>query len=184
MLMRVLAVWTAFFFFNSAAGLAADVPQVGDTATDFTLNDLAGKPVKLSDCTAKGPVVVVVLRGYPGYQCPLCTKQLAKFFADAEEFKNAGVETLFIYPGPADQLPLRAKEFVKGKTLPAQCRFLIDPDYVFTKAYHLRWDAKNETAYPSTFVINGKNKIVFAKISMTHGGRTDSKEILKAIPAQ
>jgi len=182
MLMRVLAVLSAFSF--GAAALAADVPQVGDLAADFTLNDLAGNAVKLSDCTAKGPVVVVVLRGYPGYQCPLCTKQFTKFLADAEEFKNAGVETLFIYPGPADQLPLRAKEFVKGKTLPAQYRFLIDPDYVFTKAYHLRWDVKNETAYPSTFIIDGKNKIRFAKISKTHGDRTDPKEVLKAIPAK
>ena len=32
--------------------------QVGDKAPDFTLNDPDGKPVKLADLTAKGPVVL------------------------------------------------------------------------------------------------------------------------------
>ena len=32
--------------------------EVGDKAPDFTLNGTDGKPVKLSDLTAKGPIVV------------------------------------------------------------------------------------------------------------------------------
>lgn len=32
--------------------------QVGEQAPDFTLNGTDGKPVKLSDLTAKGPVVL------------------------------------------------------------------------------------------------------------------------------
>ena len=32
--------------------------QVGDKAPDFTLNNPDGKPVKLADLTAKGPVVL------------------------------------------------------------------------------------------------------------------------------
>ena len=57
------------------------------------------------------------------------------------------------------------------------------PDYSFTNAYHLRWDAPNETAYPSTFVIDQDHKIVFAKTSQTHKGRTTADEVLKAVPA-
>jgi cytochrome oxidase Cu insertion factor (SCO1/SenC/PrrC family) len=38
---------------GSAAALA-----VGEKAPDFTLNGTDGKPVKLSDLTAKGPIVV------------------------------------------------------------------------------------------------------------------------------
>jgi thioredoxin-dependent peroxiredoxin len=37
---------------------AASALEVGQTAPDFTLNGTDGKPVKLSDLTAKGPVVV------------------------------------------------------------------------------------------------------------------------------
>ena len=37
---------------------AASAPEVGQKAPDFTLNGTDGKPVKLSDLTAKGPVVI------------------------------------------------------------------------------------------------------------------------------
>jgi len=37
---------------------AASALEVGQKAPDFTLNGTDGKPVKLSDLTAKGPVVV------------------------------------------------------------------------------------------------------------------------------
>ena len=53
-------------------------PKVGDEAKDFELVALGGEKVKLSTLTAKGPVVLVVLRGYPGYQCPLCTRQFGQ----------------------------------------------------------------------------------------------------------
>jgi thioredoxin-dependent peroxiredoxin len=39
------------------AGPAAAL-SVGDKAPDFTLNGTDGKPVKLSDLTAKGPIVI------------------------------------------------------------------------------------------------------------------------------
>jgi peroxiredoxin len=46
----------------AALGLALAGPvqalQVGDKAPDFTLNGPDGKPVKLADLTAKGPVVL------------------------------------------------------------------------------------------------------------------------------
>lgn len=65
-------------------------PKVGDEAKDFELTALDGEKVKLSKLTAHGPVVLVVLRGYPGYQCPLCTKQFAEFRTEADAFKAAG----------------------------------------------------------------------------------------------
>jgi peroxiredoxin Q/BCP len=46
----------------AALGLALAAPvqalQVGDKAPDFALNGPDGKPVKLSELTAKGPVVL------------------------------------------------------------------------------------------------------------------------------
>jgi len=47
--------------------------------------------------------------------------------------------------------------------------------------YGLRWEAPNETAYPSTFIINKKGEIVFSKISTTHGGRSNDEEIIEAL---
>lgn len=169
----------------AGTGRAAGVgPKVGDKAKDFELAALGGGAVKLSGLTDAGPVVLVVLRGYPGYQCPLCTKQFADFLGKADEFKKAGARVVFVYPGPADKLKEKAGEFVRGKDYPAHFQILLDPDYSFTTAYGLRWDAKNETAYPSTFVIDGRRTITFAQVSTTHGGRVAAADAVKALRAR
>lgn len=46
----------------------APPPAVGEAARDFTLNRIDGKPITLSVLTKQGPVVVLMLRGWVGYQ--------------------------------------------------------------------------------------------------------------------
>ncbi len=164
------------------AALAAPVPQVGGTLPSFTLNTPAGKPVALSSLLKKGPVVLVVLRGYPGYQCPFCTRQVGELTSNAAEFAKHKAQILLVYPGPSDSLQERATEFVPGKTIPANYTLVVDPGYTFLNKYSLRWDAPGETSYPSTFVLNKSGKVLFAKISREHGNRATAAEILKALP--
>ncbi len=159
-------------------------PAVGDEARDFELAGLDGNKVKLSSVIEEGPVVLVVLRGFPGYQCPLCTAQVAQFVNRADRLQAAGANVILVYPGPADKLKRHAEEFIGDRSLPKHFRLVIDPDYSFTKAYALRWDAAHETAYPATLVIDKSRKIVFAKISKTHGDRAAVEDVLKAIPAK
>lgn len=156
-------------------------PTVGEAAKDFELPALSGGTVKLSKLTSDGPVVLVVLRGYPGYQCPICSVQFAGFVAKAAEFKKANAQVVFVYPGPSDKLKERANEFLKGRDYPANFQIVLDPDYAFTKSYGIRWQAPAETAYPSTFVIDGKSRVLFANVSKGHGGRTKAEDALKAI---
>ncbi len=155
--------------------LSAAQPAVGETAKDFQLMSLSGAPVRLSDLTAKGPVVLLVLRGFPGYQCPLCNRQVKEFVSHASDF--AGATVLMVYPGPAE----KANEFAADKDLPKGFLMVVDPDYAFTKQYDLRWDAPKETAYPSTFLIDGNRKIFFAKVSNSHGGRSSAAEVSAAL---
>ena len=53
----VMAVVVAAALGLALAG-SAQALDVGDKAPDFTLNGPDGKPVKLADLTAKGPVVL------------------------------------------------------------------------------------------------------------------------------
>ncbi len=162
------------------AATAPASPGVGDTARDFALKTPEGKSVTLRELTAKSPVVLVVLRGWPGYQCPICTKQVGDLIDHQKELAAAGAQLVLVYPGPSEYLKDHADEFVKGKALPETFTFVIDPDYAFVNAYGLRWNAPKETAYPSSFVIDTHNVVRFAKVSKTHGGRADSGALIKA----
>jgi peroxiredoxin Q/BCP len=163
---------------------AADAPpKQGDVAPDFTLKSLDDQSVHLKDLTAKGPVVLIVLRGWPGYQCPICDRQVHDFIASAPGFAGAKAQLVFVYPGPAKGLTAHAEEFKtwKGKHWPAEFLYVLDPDYTMVNAWNLRWDAPRETAYPSTFVIDGKGVIRFEKISHSHGDRSSAEETLAEV---
>lgn len=157
----------------------AEPPAQGQAAPDFTLPSLRGETVKLSDATRRGPVALIVLRGFPGYQCPICNRQVQDYLHKAQAFADAAIHVLLVYPGPAQELPRRAHEFVADKPLPPHFDLLLDPDYKFTLAYGLRWDAPKETAYPSTFLIDSKGVVFFRKISKSHGSRTTAAEVLE-----
>jgi peroxiredoxin len=172
---------TALLLCASAPALdAAEIPKVGDKAPDFSLKSLDDQSVRLSELTAKGSVVLVVLRGWPGYQCPICDRQVQDFIRLKTEFGEAKSKIVFIYPGPADGLKAHAQEFKdwKNREWPAEFLYVLDPDYTMVNAYGLRWDAPRETAYASTFVLDGKGVVTFAKTSRTHGGRTKAADML------
>lgn len=185
MLLAAVAIWPA----GAAAQMApaptktgaAAIPAVRQKAPDFALADLGGSTVKLSDQTARGPVVLVVLRGWPGYQCPFCTRQFGEYLAHASDVAATGAQVVFVYPGPADGLKEHAQAFTADRPLPASFRILLDPDYTFTQAYGLRWDAPKETAYPSTFVVDTRGIVIFARTSRAHGERVPVADVLAAL---
>ena len=162
--------------------IAAAPPLVGDKAPDFSLATPEGKSVRLSQLVSKGPVVLVVLRGYPGYQCPYCNRQVQDFIQKSQGFADAGAHVVLIYPGPPQDLGARANEFLADKKLPINFDLLVDPGYTFTNLYGLRWNAAQETAYPSTFLVDQQGVVFFSKIVKEHGGRTTAAEILDAMP--
>jgi peroxiredoxin len=176
-----VATLTLGHFLIATALGQGKAPAVGEKAPDFTLKDVEGKELKLSEALAQGPVVLVMLRGFPGYQCPVCNAQAGEFLGQAQKFRAAGAQVVFVYPGPADRLTEKAKEFLKEKSMPEGFRFLVDPDYAFTNAYSLRWNQPRETAYPSTFVIDKGGIVRFALVSTTHGGRSKAGDVLETL---
>jgi peroxiredoxin len=164
----------------SMAGSAAP-PGEGQKAPDFSLEALDGAVVRLSAETARGPVVVVVLRGWPGYQCPFCTRQFGQYITSAADIEATRAHVLFVYPGPSDDLKRHAEAFTKATPLPSGYRVLLDPDYTFTRAWGLRWEAPGETAYPSTFVLDRRGTVIFARTSHSHGDRVPVADVLGAL---
>lgn len=181
--LTILTVFVGVLLFSAAA--LAETPKVGDKAPDFALSTPTGNPVQLSHQWRKGSVILVILRGFPGYQCPYCQKQAHDFIDHATDFAAKHANVVLVYPGPPADLDQRAKEFLeKQAALPANVTLVTDPDYKVTNLYGLRWDAPHETAYPSTFVLDRKGKILFEKISRSHGDRLLAQEALNQLPAK
>ena len=170
----------AFALLAAMVSMAAP-PRTGEKAPDFTLSSLEGERVQLSTVAQQGSVVLVVLRGFPGYQCPLCNRQARDFINNAAKFADAKAQVVLVYPGPRDVLAGKAEEFLSDKQLPAHFTFVLDPEYEMTNRYSLRWDAPKETAYPSTFVLDSNGMIVWSKVSDSHGGRSSAAEVLEAL---
>jgi peroxiredoxin len=170
----VLAIICAL---SVAAPAFAETPAVGAKAPDFTLSTPTGAAVRMSKVQRGHDLVLVVLRGFPGYQCPYCVRQVHDFIDHASEFKAKNARVLLVYPGPPADLDQHAKEFLaKQAELPSNVFLVTDPDYTVTNQYGVRWDAPHETAYPSTFVLDKKGVIVFERISHSHGDRLSAQE--------
>jgi peroxiredoxin len=175
-LFRVFVALSAVFF---ATAVFAETPAVGSKAPDFTLSTPTGKTVQMSKELQGHNLVLVVLRGFPGYQCPYCVKQVHDFVDHAADFAAKNVKVLLVYPGPPADLDQHAKEFLaKQSELPANIVLVTDPDYTMTNAYGLRWDAPHETAYPSTFILDKNQTVLFEKSSHSHGDRLSAKDAL------
>jgi peroxiredoxin len=180
--------WLACILLASVAGEpvegqdAKTLPAVGDQAPDFTMVALDDSKITLSKVLEEGPAVVVVLRGYPGYQCPLCSRQVASLIGSKKAFADKNAKVILVYPGAVDDLESKAEEFLSKMKLPSHFVLVTDPDYEFTEAYGLRWDAPNETAYPSTFVIDRDGKILLAVVSHSHGDRAETKQVIAKLP--
>ncbi len=181
-LFRVLVALSAVFFGTTSF---AETPVVGTKAPDFTLSTPTGQTIQMSQELHGHSLVLVVLRGFPGYQCPYCVKQVHDFVEHAAEFAAKNVEVLLVYPGPPADLDQYAKDFLaKQSALPLNIVLVTDPDYTMTNSYGLRWDAPHETAYPSTFILDKYRKILFEKISHGHGDRLSAQDALAKLPTK
>jgi len=163
------------------AAMKMNPPAVGEIAPMFDLHRIDHSTVRLKSALRNGPVVLVVLRGFPGYQCPFCTKQVGDWITHGDNFAKRNASVIFVYPGPVDGLEGHLKEFVGNKEIPKAFTFTLDPGFGFTNQYHLRWDAPNETSYPSTFVIARDGHIRLAKISHDHDDRASADAVLAAL---
>lgn len=180
---RVLIL--AFSALLCGVRLVAEPPAVGAVAPDFTLKTPEGTTVQLSKWSHGHTPVLVILRGFPGYQCPYCQKQVHDFVSHAADFAAKNAYVLLVYPGATSEVDLRAKEFVAEQgMLPPNIILVTDPDFQVIEKYGLRWNEPGETAYPSTFILRPDRKIAFVKISKSHGDRVTAQEALDHLPSR
>jgi peroxiredoxin Q/BCP len=181
----LVTIFISFLFSTNAfTEIITAGPKNGSILENFSGKTINGGDFQLSKYVEKGSVVIVMLRGFPGYQCPVCSTQVAGYIAKAKEFKQQrNTPVVFIYPGKVSNLEKRAKEFTapleKEVDLPSNFIFVLDQDYKITNHLNLRWDELKETAYPAAFVIDHDGYVQFSKVSDSHHDRATADEILE-----
>lgn len=154
----------------------------GDRVRDFELPIVGGDGfLRLSDEVKQGPVVVIVLRGYPGYQCGICNRQVSALVSRARVLDNAVQRVVLVYPGEDSSLERRAEQFMGSRRLPDPMVMVRDDGMTAVTEWGLRWNKHHETAYPATYVIDSNGRVQWAKVSESHAGRSSVEEILKAV---
>jgi peroxiredoxin Q/BCP len=180
---RRLLTLSALLLTTAALPSLAATPGPGQTAPDFTLSTPGGQQVRLTNLTNQSPVVLVVFGGYPGYACPYCLQQMQDFIQAAPQFAALHAQVLFIYPGAVSGLAAEANALLAAQPLPSGFQMVLDPGYSFTNLYGLRWNAPNETAYPSTFIIDRGGSIFSTVVSKSHSTVSTSADTLAALNA-
>ncbi len=156
--------------------------QVGDKAIDFDLPVVGGKDfIELKKQYEQGPVVVIVLRGYPGYQCPICSRQVSGLVNRAKALASATDRVILVYPGEPTLLERHAEEFMGSRSLPEPLVIVRDEGLKMVNQWGLRWDAPHETAYPATYIIDRNGRVSWSKVSDNHAGRSTVEEIMKEL---
>jgi peroxiredoxin len=163
---------------------SAAPPAVGQPAPNFTVTALDGSTLTLSTLTAKGSLLVVVLRGYPGYQCPFSQQIFQSYQQQAAQFAALGTQLLFVYPGnDGSNLANDAAGMIGSQPLASNVHVVLDPDYTLTNLYGVRWDGTDQTAYPATFVVNPSHSITFAHIGQLQSDFTPASNLLAFVHA-
>jgi peroxiredoxin len=182
-------IWFGCWITMLASGVAIAEDQVapkqlevGDRAIDFDLPVVGGEEyLTLRDEFKEGPVVVIVLRGYPGYQCPLCSEQVSSIRNRARALASVAHRVILVYPGQGTRLQRQAKQFMGSRSLPDPLVIVRDQEMKMVTEWGLRWDTPRETAYPAAYIIDRNGRVRWLKVSDNHAGRASVAEIVREL---
>lgn len=156
--------------------------EVGDRILDFELPIVGSEEyLKLSDECKQGAVVLIVLRGYPGYQCPICSRQVGSLSNRAKALAKEAHRVILVYPGEAETIQRNAEQFLGSRRLPEPLVLVRDQGMEMVDEWGLRWNERRETAYPATYVFDRNARLRWKNVSKSHAGRSTVEEILKAL---
>lgn len=137
--------------------------SIGDRAPDFTLRDLNGNKIQLSELTGK-----VVMVEFWATWCPPCRESIPEMKDVYEKYKDRGFVLLGISIDKGKNAPVEVSSFVKEHSVTYPV--LIDDSDV-NASYSV-------SSIPTSFIIDKEGKIVSKRTGFIPGlGGEISKEI-------
>lgn len=177
-----------------ASGILNDMINIGDKAPDFTLPDINGQMVTLSEALQDGPVVLVFYRG--GW-CPYCNIALRAYQQILPAIQAKGARLIAVSP----QTPDNSLSMTEKNNL--DFAVLSDDDNQVARAYKLVFtvpkavveiyddigidlvDANGNEQYelplPGTYVIAQDGTVQFAFADANYVKRAEPADILATL---
>lgn len=140
--------------------------------------DRDGRKIDVRDYKGKKYLVVVIMRGFPGYVCPYCTAQTARLIQNYDQFTQRGAEVLVVFPGEkarAQDFAQASQTLAENKPLPFPV--LLDEGLKVVEQLGI----KGDLAKPSTYILDKKGEIRFAYVGATLTDRPSVKAMLEQL---
>ncbi len=171
------------------SGITSKAKQVGEKAPNFTLNNVLGKPVALSDYLKKGKVV---LTWYRGGWCPYCNLTLHQLQEELPNFQLNGANLIALTPElPDNTISTAEKHDLKFEVL-SDLGNKIANEYgivfkltdevadMYNKSFKLNnynGDTSNELPLAATYIINENGEIIYAFLDADYRNRAEPAEL-------
>lgn len=167
---------------------AQNAVAAGRIAPPFALEDMSGKLFASHQLLAKGPLVVIFLRGI---SCPFCSVDLASVEQSAASLRESGASIVAIVPEPAADV----RTSLSGREV--SFPVLSDANGDVAEAYGLNWTpsarqivarpARNESVgslthpipIPARFVIATDGVVAYSDIDPNFTRRPDAAELIQ-----
>lgn len=127
---------------KSSEGKVAAGTLEGNMAPDFTLKDIDGKDVKLSDYRGK-----TVILNFFGVWCGWCVKEMPGFIKVYNEYKNKNVELLVVDSGDTKA---KLQEYLANNSF--NIKPVLDDKNTVVKLYKVN-------GFPTSYIIDSKGFI-------------------------
>lgn len=179
-----------------ASDIAKDAVNVGDKAPDFSLPNVKGGNIRLSEALKKGPVV---LSFYRGGWCPFCNLEFRALQEHLPEMKTLGATLIGVSPEtPDNSLSTIEKHQLKFDVLSdvgnvvAREYGLIMTVYEEVRPLYLEWginlpESNGNDSYelpvPATYVIDTDGIIRAAHVDKDYTKRMEPADIVAALRA-
>lgn len=137
-----------------------------------------GEVIDLRQHVANKKLVVVVLRGFAGSVCLVCSSQTLALSKQIKKFHDRNTEVILVYPGEIETIP----QFISSvhdieSTLPLPFPIVLDADLSLVNEFKIN----GSLAKPSTMIIDENGIVRYAYVGKHPGDRPTIPNLLKVI---
>jgi len=156
-------------------------PKLGVPFPYTRFLDGDGRVIDIGQYRGHRNVMLVFMRGFPGYVCPQCIRQTSNIMQRIDEFDATGTEVFIVYPGAVDTIP----DFVAAvrKYMSAQADtelrvpILLDVDLQAVVSLGIRADL----SLPATFVIGLDGTLAYGYVGQSDRDRPSVSHVLQQL---